>query len=99
MSNYKRGTIVKDGKTYGFYPDGTLCRIYDNKDRPFITFADIDGNTVMRVRQATELGYAEIPVWGCADLAYPTSALRRSRAVGGGISSMRSRAVTNLTSW
>ena len=38
---YKRGTVTKDGRTYGRYPDGTLYRIY------------------------------------------PTSALRRSRTVGG----------------
>lgn len=97
MSNYKRGTIVKDGKTYGFYPDGTLYRIYDNEDIPFISFADVDGKTVLRVRQATELGYAEVPVGGCVDLAYPTSTLRRSRIVGGGIWSTPSPAVTNYT--
>ena len=83
MAEYKRGTITKDGKLYGFYPDGTLYRIYDTT-QPFLSFADVEGETVMRVRQATELGYAECPVGGCVDLAYPTSALRRSRTVGGG---------------
>ena len=84
MTEYKRGTITNDGKTYGFYPDGSLYRIYI-PDRPFITFAETAGGTMMRVRQATEIGYAECPVWGCCDLAYPSSALRRSRTVGGGL--------------
>lgn len=84
MSNYKRGTIVKNGREYGIYPDGTLYRIYSNRDIPFLQVVDVAGETKLRVRQATELGYAEIPVGGCADLAYENSALRRSRAVGGG---------------
>lgn len=47
--HYKRGTIRKDGKLYGRYPDGSLYRIYST-----------------------------------TDLSYPSSALRRSRTVGGG---------------
>lgn len=81
---YKRGTITKNGKTYGFYPDGSLYRIYSTSDRPFLQLVDINGETFLRIRQATEQGYTDCPVFGAADLSYPTSALRRSRTVGGG---------------
>ena len=83
MPSYKRGTIEKNGKLYGYYPDGTLYRIYDTS-QPFAQFVDIDGETYLRVRQATEIGYTDCPVGGCVDLAYPTSALRRSRTVADG---------------
>lgn len=81
---YKRGTIIKNGKRYGFYPDGTLYRIYSTSDRPFLEIVDIEGKTFLRIRQATEQGYTDCPVCGVADLNYPASALRRSRTVGGG---------------
>lgn len=81
---YKRGTITKNGKLYGFYPDGSLYRIYSTSDRPFLEIVDIEGKTFLRIRQATEQGYTDCPVPGAADLNYPTSALRRSRTVGGG---------------
>ncbi len=84
MSNYKRGTVTIGGKTYGRYPDGTLYRIYSTQDRPFLQLVDADGETFLRVRQATEQGYTDCPVRGCVDLAYPTSQLRRARTVGGG---------------
>lgn len=83
MSKYKRGVIIKDGKHYGRYPDGTLYRLYDT-DTPFITFVDKNNETFLRVRQATEQGYTDCPVYGSVDLAYPTSSIRRSRTVGGG---------------
>ena len=79
--HYKRGTICKDGKLYGRYPDGSLYRIYST-DRPFLQLVDVDGETFLRIRQATEQGYTDCP--GAADLSYPSSALRRSRTVGGG---------------
>ncbi len=72
-----------DGKKYGFYPDGSRYRIYEN-DRPFMQMVDVGGTTVLRVRQATELGYTDVPVCGCVDIAYPNSTLRRSRTIGGG---------------
>ena len=81
---YKRGTIIKNGKRYGFYPDGSLYRIYSTSDRPFLEIVDIEGKTFLRIRQATEQGYTDCPVHGAADLIYPTSALRRSRTVGDG---------------
>jgi hypothetical protein len=81
---YKRGTVTIDGKQYGRYPDGTLYRIYSTTDRPFMQMVDADGETFLRVRQATEQGYADCPVWGCVDLAYPTSQLRRARTIGEG---------------
>ena len=81
---YKRGTIIKNGKRYGFYPDGSLYRIYSTTDRPFLEIVDIEGETFLRIRQATELGYTDCPVFGAADLNYPTSALRRSRTIWGG---------------
>ena len=80
---YKRGTIIKNGKRYGFYPDGSLYRIYSTSDRPFLEIVDIEGKIFLRIRQATEQGYTDCPAPGAADLSYPTSALRRSRTVGG----------------
>lgn len=82
--HYKRGTIVKDGKLYGFYPDGRLYRLYDTS-RPFLQMMqDERGDTFLRLRQATELGYTDCPVGGVCDIAYSTSAIRRSRTVMGG---------------
>ena len=98
---YKRGTIIKNGKRYGFYPDGSLYRIYSTSERPFLEIVDIDGETFLRIRQATELGYTDCPVFGVADLNYPTSALRRSRTIGGVNWWMRSRlpAAIRLCLW
>ena len=81
---YKRGTIKKNGKLYGYYPNGSLYRIYSTTDRPFLQLVDVDGETFLRIRQATEQGYTDCPVFGAADLSYPTSALRHSRTVGEG---------------
>lgn len=81
---YKRGTIRKDGKLYGCYPDGTRYRIYAKNDIPFLQIVDINGSTFLRIRQATEQGYTDCPVRGVADISYPTSALRRARTVSGG---------------
>lgn len=81
--SYKRGTIVKNGKLYGRYPDGSLYRIYSTA-RPFLQLVDVGGKTFLRIRQATEQGYTDCPCPGAADLSYPSSALRRSRTVGGG---------------
>lgn len=76
--SYKRGTIVKNGKLYGRYPDGSLYRIYSTA-RPFLQLVDVGGKTFLRIRQATEQGYTDCPCPGAADLSYPSSALRRSR--------------------
>ena len=83
--HYKRGTIRKDGKLYGPYPDGPLYRSYSTTGRPFLQWVDVDGETFLRIRQATEQGYTYFPCSGAADLSYPSSALRRSRTVGGGM--------------
>lgn len=48
-------------------------------DGPFLAIAVRGGQTVLRVRQATEQGYIECLPGGVADLAYPTSQLRRAR--------------------
>ena len=85
MPHYKRGTVTIDGKLYGHNPDGSLYRIYADRERPFMKMVDVDGCTFLRVRQATEKGYADCPVWGRVDLAYPNSQLRRARTVGGGV--------------
>lgn len=85
MSYYKRGTVFIDGKLYGRYPDGSLYRIYNNRERPFLEWVDVSGRTFLRVRQATELGYTDCPVWGSVDLAYPNSQIRRARTVGDGM--------------
>ncbi len=85
MPHYKRGTVTIGGKVYGHYPDGTRYRIYTTtSERPFMQWVDADGKTFLRVRQATEQGYTDCPVWGCVDLAYPGSQLRRARTVDGG---------------
>lgn len=81
---YKRGTIRKNGRLYGFNPDGTLYRIYVQSDIPFLQIVDISGSTFLRIRQATEQGYTDCPVFGVCDISYPTSALRRARTVGCG---------------
>lgn len=81
---YKRGTICKNGKVYGFNPDGTLYRIYAQSNVPFLSIVDVNGSTFLRIRQATEQGYTDCPVFGVCDISYPTSALRRARTVGGG---------------
>jgi len=39
--HYKRGTIRKDGKLYGRYPDGSLYRIYSTTDCPCPGAADL----------------------------------------------------------
>ena len=57
--HYKRGTICKDGKLYGRYPDGSLYRIYSTTDRPFLQLVDVNGETFLRIRQATEQGYTD----------------------------------------
>ncbi len=80
---YRRGVTERGGKRYGTLPDGKRYRIYDAA-RPFLQIVEKDGETFLRVRQATEQGYADCPVWGCADLSYPNSELRRARTVGGG---------------
>lgn len=40
MSEYKRGTETINGRRYGFYPDGSRFRIYED-DTPFITLVDV----------------------------------------------------------
>lgn len=45
---YKRGTITKDGKLYGRYPDGSLYRIYSTSDRPFLQIVDRKGETFLQ---------------------------------------------------
>ena len=68
---------------WGYYPDGTRYRKYPHRI-PFMQMVDVDGETYLRLRQATELGYTDVPVGGVGDIAYPTSLIRRSRTVGGG---------------
>lgn len=68
---YKRGTIIKNGKRYGFYPDGSLYRIYSTSDRPFLEIVDIEGKTFLRIRQATEQGYTDCPCSRCSRLELP----------------------------
>ena len=68
--HYKRGTIRKDGKLYGRYPDSSLYRIYST-DRPFLQLVDVDGETFLRIRQATEQGYTD-----CLAQEQPTSVIR-----------------------
>lgn len=52
--------------------------------RPFLTTAQVDGRLVLRIRQATILGYAEATPGAAFDLSYPSSHLRRARTIQGG---------------
>ena len=54
-------------------------------DGPFLSTASRGGQFVLRVRQATEQGYIECLPGGVADLAYPTSQLRRARVKDDGL--------------
>jgi len=54
-------------------------RYYPHNGRPFLEVVSKNGHNVLRVRQATEQGYIECEPSGVADLAYPTSELRRAR--------------------
>ena len=54
-------------------------RHYPTDKRPFLEVVSVDGHSVLRVRQATAQGYIECDPNGVADLAYPTSELRRAR--------------------
>lgn len=96
MAEYKRGTIVKNGKKYGFYPDGSLYRIYES-NLPFLSVFDRDGEPVLRIRQATEKGYVDCPLWGVCDVSYPSSTIRRSRVVDGGLISNTITCETQLS--
>lgn len=49
--------------------------------RPFLTTAIVNGQLVLRIRQATILGYAEAPPGTAFDLSYPSSHLRRARTI------------------
>lgn len=52
--------------------------------RPFLTTAIVHGQLVLRIRQATALGYAEATAGTTFDLSYPSSTLRRARTIAGG---------------
>jgi DNA (cytosine-5)-methyltransferase 1 len=52
---------------------------YSTDKRPFLEVASRGGQIVLRIRQATEQGYIECDSGGVADLAYPSSQLRRAR--------------------
>lgn len=55
------------------------------KDRPFLEIINEEGTTMLRVRQATQQGYADCIINGAIDLSYPQSRTRRGRVIGGGI--------------
>ena len=84
METYKRGTIVKDGIRYGFYPDGSLVRLYDHTDISHATEEE-PADTFIRIRQATKDGYISLPLGGVCDLSYPHSKIRRARVQGEGL--------------
>ena len=48
------------------------------------TLTTVQKDNMVLVRQATEQGYIECEVGGCADLSYPNSTVRRGRVQGGG---------------
>ena len=55
------------------------ARYYPHNGRPFLEVVGNGSHSVLRVRQATEGGHIECDPNGVADLAYPTSELRRAR--------------------
>ena len=55
------------------------ARRYETDRRPFLEVVNDGERNVLRIRQATEQGYIECLPGGVADLAYPTSQLRRAR--------------------
>ena len=71
--------IVKSSR----YKRGTM--LHDGKSRPLAQMVDVDGQTYLRVRQTTELVYADCPVGGCCGLSYPNSTSKRGRVIGGGM--------------
>lgn len=55
-------------------------RHYPTDNRPFLELVGgRSTHSVLRIRQATELGYIECDPGGVFDAAYPTSQLRRAR--------------------
>lgn len=75
-----KGFIIKEGKEYGFYPDGSLYRIYD-RDRPLLQIIDKNGATFLRVRQNTEKGFEDCPVNSPVNISYPSSVTKRGRVI------------------
>ena len=79
---YKRGTFEKNGKLYGYNPDGSLHRIFPVTERPLLQLVDVRGGvTFLRVRQATKQGYIDCSCPGVVDLGFPSSAMRRGRVI------------------
>lgn len=52
--------------------------------RPFLEIAGVGGQIVLRVRQATEQGYAECDPGGAFDIGYISSTTRRARVTDRG---------------
>lgn len=51
-------------------------------DRPLLKIVNEEGTTMLRVRQATQQGYADCILNGAIDLNYPQSRTRRGRVIG-----------------
>lgn len=79
------GVQMKEERTVesSRYKRGTTS--HDINSRPFAQMVDVDGQTYLRVRQTTELGYVDCPVGGCCGLSYPNSTSKRGRVIGGGM--------------
>lgn len=43
---YKRGTFEKNGKLYGYNPDGSLHRIFPVTERPLLQLVDVRGGNI-----------------------------------------------------
>ncbi len=56
----------------------------DEQKRPFLQIASRGGQTVLRIRQATEQGYIECDPQGAFDIGYPESLTRRARVTDQG---------------
>ena len=79
------GVQMKEERTLNTsrYKRGTAS--HNANSRPFAQMVDVDGQTYLRVRQTTELGYVDCPVGGCCGLSYPNSTSKRGRVIGGGM--------------
>jgi hypothetical protein len=60
-------------------PSTLKAKRFKTDKRPFLEVVGGNGHSVLRVRQATNVGYIECDPNGVFDAAYPESELRRAR--------------------
>ena len=85
MRLYKRGTICKDGKLYGRYPDGSLYRIYSTSDNALFLQFDLPPSheaamflkTVLQIFMERHDGWDKGIEWNEKELSYHRPAIVR----------------------